>query len=113
MLQQIGHFINSKQVIPSDEEVISVFSPIDGSLLGTVPSASEKTVNEVVACAKQAFKTWSKTPVKERVQVLFRFKTLLETHITELSELIQRENGKTFAEAKAEIDKGIEVLEFV
>lgn len=112
MLQQTGHFTNGKQLIPADEEVISVFSPIDGSLLGTVPSASEKTVNEVVACAKQAFKTWSKTPVKERVQVLFRFKTLLEIHITELSELIQRENGKTFAEAKAEIDKGIEVLEF-
>lgn len=112
MLQQTGHFTNGKQLIPADEEVISVFSPIDGSLLGTVPSASEKTVNEVVACAKQAFKTWSKTPVKERVQVLFRFKTLLEIYITELSELIQRENGKTFAEAKAEIDKGIEVLEF-
>lgn len=112
MIQQAGHFTNSKQLIPSDEETISVFSPIDGSLLGTVPSASEKTINEVVACAKEAFKTWSKTPVKERVQVLFRFKTLLETHTTELSTLIQRENGKTFAEAKAEIDKGIEVLEF-
>ncbi len=71
-----------------------------------------KQVDHAVSIATEAFKSWSTTPVKERVQILFRFKTLLEKNIQELSELIHLENGKTIAESRAEIDKGIEVLEF-
>lgn len=107
-----GHFTNGQAWIPAQENLIEVHSPLDGTLLGAVPVGTPSTIDQVVENATTAFKTWSKTPLKERVQVLFRFKTLLEKHSTELADLIQLENGKTWPEAKAEIDKGIEVLEF-
>jgi malonate-semialdehyde dehydrogenase (acetylating) / methylmalonate-semialdehyde dehydrogenase len=107
-----GHFTAGSQWTPVHESTIAVYSPLDGSLIGAVPKAGADTVDQVVENASKAFRIWSATPVKERVQVLFRFKNLLEKHSGELSALIQLENGKTLAEAKAEIDKGIEVLEF-
>ena len=107
-----GHFTNGQPWIPAQENLIEVHSPLDGTLLGAVPIATASTIDQVVENASEAFKSWSKTPLKERVQVLFRFRNLLEKHLAELTDLIQLENGKTWAEAKAEIDKGIEVLEF-
>ena len=62
--------------------------------------------------AKAAFPGWSKTPIKERVQVFFRYKYLLEKNLQELAALISEENGKTIAEAIAEIEKCIELTEF-
>jgi malonate-semialdehyde dehydrogenase (acetylating) / methylmalonate-semialdehyde dehydrogenase len=107
-----GHFTNGQPWIPAQENLIEVHSPLDGTLLGAVPIATASTIDQVVKNATEAFKSWSKTPLKERAQVLFRFRNLLEKHLAELTDLIQLENGKTWAEAKAEIDKGIEVLEF-
>ncbi|HPH20155.1 MAG TPA: CoA-acylating methylmalonate-semialdehyde dehydrogenase [Haliscomenobacter sp.] len=107
-----GHYTAGQPWIPAQENTIAVYSPLDGALIGAVPIATPDTIDQVVHHASRAFVAWSATPLKERVQVLFRFKTLLEKHGSELSDLIQLENGKTRAEAKAEIDKGIEVLEF-
>ena len=69
-------------------------------------------LDSAVKAAKAAFPAWSKTPIKERVQVFFRYKLLLEKHSRELAELVQEENGKTYAEALAEIEKSIELTEF-
>lgn len=110
--QTRGHYTGAYEWIPAGESTLEVISPLDGAILGAVPLASPQTVNEIVQQAQTAFVSWSATPLKERVQVLFRFKTLLEQHHVELANLIQAENGKTWAEAKAELDKGIEVLEF-
>jgi malonate-semialdehyde dehydrogenase (acetylating)/methylmalonate-semialdehyde dehydrogenase len=107
-----GHYTFGHEWIPAGESNLEVYSPLDGSHLGGVPIATSPTIDQVVENANTAFKTWSSTPLKERVQVLFRFKTLLEKHHVELADLIQAENGKTWTEAKAEIDKGVEVLEF-
>src|SRR5213075_682126 len=67
---------------------------------------------DAVKTAQAAFPAWSKTPIKERVQVFFRYKTLLEKHLKELAELCSEENGKTYSEAVAEIEKCIELTEF-
>lgn len=107
-----GHFVGGEQIVPAHEPLIEINSPLDGRVLGAVPIASEATVNAAVASASQAFRQWANTPVKDRVQVLFRFKALLERDIAVLAELIHAENGKTIAEGRAEIEKGIEVLEF-
>ena len=85
---------------------------MDGSLLSEVPMSSAKDLNDAVAAAAKAFPAWSKTPIKERVQVFFRYKYLLEKHLKELSELVQEENGKTYTEATAEVEKSIELTEF-
>ena len=91
---------------------IDVISPIDGSTLGSVEAADAAAVDAAVARAKEAFAGWGSTPVKERVQPLFRFKQLVETHIAELSKIVSDENGKTVGEAEAGIRKGLEVVEY-
>ncbi len=74
--------------------------------------SGKDAVDEAVKTASAAFEEWSQKTLKERVQVFFKYKQLLEENMDELSELIQEENGKTFGEAKAEIEKSIEVTEF-
>jgi malonate-semialdehyde dehydrogenase (acetylating)/methylmalonate-semialdehyde dehydrogenase len=109
---EIKNYVGGKFVSNTGERFLEVVSPIDGTLLSRVPLSTSKDLDEAVICAKKAFETWSKTPVKERVQVFFRYKTLLEKHMAELSELVHLENGKTLDEARAEVEKSIELTEF-
>jgi len=108
----IQNYIGGKFVDASSARTLDVISPLDGNLLSTVPMSTAKDIDMAVKAAKAAFQTWSKTPIKERVQVFFRYKTLLEKHLKELSELVQEENGKTYIEATAEVEKSIELTEF-
>ncbi|GAB4094203.1 CoA-acylating methylmalonate-semialdehyde dehydrogenase [Flaviaesturariibacter terrae] len=108
----IQNFIDGQFVPSQSGRSMTVVSPLDGQLLSTVPMSDATALEQAVAAAKKAFPTWSRTPIKERVQVFFRYKTLLEKNIVELSTLVMEENGKTYDEAKAEIDKCIELTEF-
>jgi malonate-semialdehyde dehydrogenase (acetylating)/methylmalonate-semialdehyde dehydrogenase len=80
--------------------------------LSQLPCSSAIDIDIAVTAAQNAFQTWSKTPVKERVQVFYRYKTLLEEHLFELAALGTEENGKTISESVAEIEKCIELTEF-
>lgn len=91
---------------------LEVISPLTGSPLGNIAVADAAAVDASVQRAAEAFQTWSLTPVKERVQPLFRFKQLVEKNLRELSELVTAENGKTVEESEAGIRKGLEVVEF-
>ena len=102
-----GEFTNS-----SASRKLDVISPLDGNKLSEVPMSSASDLDEAVRAAKAVFPHWSKTPIKERVQVFFKFKTLLEKNIQELGELCSEENGKTIGESIAEIEKCIELTEF-
>ncbi len=104
--------IGGKFVDASSLRTLDVISPLDGSLLSSVPMSTAKDLDTAVKAAKAAFKTWSRTPIKERVQVFFRYKTLLEKNLKELAELCSEENGKTYGESVAEIEKCIELTEF-
>ena len=109
----VQNYINGKFVDnPSPLRSLDVISPIDGNLLSKVPMSTAIELDAAVKAAKAAFPGWSKTPIKERVQVFFRYKYLLEKHSRELAELVQEENGKTYGEALAEIEKSIELTEF-
>ncbi len=108
----IQNFIGGKFVNPTTEKTMDVISPLDGTLLSKVPMSSVKDLDAAVQAAKAAFPSWSRTPIKERVQVFFRYKTLLEKHLKELAELCSEENGKTYGESVAEIEKSIELTEF-
>jgi len=108
----IQNFINGAFVTPVTSKTMQVISPIDGTLLSTVPMSTKEDLNVAVEAAAKAFPAWSKTPIKERVQVFFRYKTLLEKHLKELAELCSEENGKTYGESVAEIEKCIELTEF-
>ncbi len=107
-----GHYIQGEVLDAGTGKYIEVSSPLDGSVLGAVPDADAQVVDKAVISALEAFRTWGQMPVKERVQVLFRFKHLLEKNIDSVADLVSKENGKTHQEAKAEIEKGIEVTEF-
>ncbi len=106
------NFINGKFIAASGKRSLDVISPVDGTLLSTVPMSTADDLNAAVKAAKAAFISWSKTPIKERVQVFFRYKTLLEKNLQELAALCSEENGKTIGESIAEVEKCIELTEF-
>lgn len=108
----VKNFVNGQFVSDGIRDTMEVISPLDGTLLSEVPMSNAEDLNLAVSSAKAAFKTWGKTPIKERVQVFFRFKALLEKNKAELAELVSQENGKTLEEGLAEIDKSIELTEF-
>ncbi len=108
----IQNYCNGQFVPATGKEVLPVISPVDGTLLSTVPLSTAADLDKAVAAAKAAFPAWSRMPIKERVQVFFRYKTLLEKHLDELAQLCTEENGKTYAESVAEIEKCIELTEF-
>ncbi|KAA3657475.1 MAG: methylmalonate-semialdehyde dehydrogenase (CoA acylating) [Calditrichaeota bacterium] len=89
-----------------------VFSPLDGSVISTMPLSTKSDLDVAVDAAQKAFSEWSNTTIKERVQVFFRYKTLLEQNLEELATIVHIENGKTMAEARAEVAKSIELTEF-
>lgn len=107
------HFIQGRRhATPELRPLTPLVSPVDGSPLGTVHAADHALVDSTVQQAHTAFSTWGSTPVKERVQILFRFKSLLEQHLAEVAAQVTAENGKTLAESTAGIQRGIEVIEF-
>jgi malonate-semialdehyde dehydrogenase (acetylating)/methylmalonate-semialdehyde dehydrogenase len=108
----VQNYINGQFVNASTDQTLPVISPLDGTLLSTVPLSTPKDLDAAVRAAKIVFPAWSHTPIKERVQVLFRYRHLLETHLKELAALVSEENGKTMGEAIAEIEKCIELTEF-
>ena len=108
----VKNYINGEFVDASTSKSLDVFSPIDGQHLSTVPLSAVSDLDAAVAAAKKAFPIWSRTPIKERVQVFFRYRTLLEKHLVELAELCSEENGKIYSESVAEIEKCIELTEF-
>ena len=108
----VQNYINGKFVDASSLRSLDVISPIDGNLLSKVPMSVAKDLDEAVKAAKAAFPGWSRTPIKERVQVFFKYKYLLEKNLQELAALVSEENGKTIGEAIAEIEKCVELTEF-
>ena len=101
-----GKFVNGVK------KMMEVISPLDGVLLSEVPLSTKSDLNDAVEAAQKAFESWSTTPIKERVQIFFRYKTLMEKNLRELGALVQRENGKTLDEAIAEVEKSIELTEY-
>jgi malonate-semialdehyde dehydrogenase (acetylating) / methylmalonate-semialdehyde dehydrogenase len=94
------------------DSYLDVLDPSDGSVISRVPVSSGREVDAAVRAASVAFPAWSATPIKERVQVLYRYRALLERHLEELATLITREHGKIRSEAEAEVLKAIELTEF-
>jgi malonate-semialdehyde dehydrogenase (acetylating) / methylmalonate-semialdehyde dehydrogenase len=108
----LKNYINGQFVPSVNKRTMEVISPLDGAVLTEVPMSTNEDLSNAVEAARAAFHKWSKTPIKERVQVFFRYKFLLEKNLKELAELCSEENGKTYGESVAEIEKCIELTEF-
>ncbi|WP_454876532.1 CoA-acylating methylmalonate-semialdehyde dehydrogenase [Pseudomonas farris] len=108
----IGHYIDGQVQDSGSERFSNVFNPATGSVQARVGLASQKTVDDAVASALKAFPAWSEQSSLRRSRVMFKFKELLDRHHNELAEIISREHGKVFSDAKGEVTRGIEIVEY-
>lgn len=111
-IREVLNFIGGKWVEARASKFLPVMNPSIGQQIANVPLSTAQDVDDAVRSAAKAFKGWSNTPMKERAQVMYRYKYLMEKQIEELAALVHEENGKTMTEARAEIEKAIEVTEF-
>lgn len=96
----------------SPGNMIEVISPLTGASIGSAPESSLEQVDRAVVSADAAYSAWSQKTYKQRAQYLFRLRELITSRLEALAETVSNESGKTIAEAKAGILKGIEVIEF-
>ena len=94
------------------KETVNIISPINGEQIGNIELNTKEDLDIAVETAKEAFETWKTESLRNRAQILYNYRELLLQNIDSLSDLIQLENGKTIDEARAEIEKAIEVTEF-
>ncbi|MGE0756446.1 MAG: CoA-acylating methylmalonate-semialdehyde dehydrogenase [Pirellulaceae bacterium] len=93
-------------------ETLEIVSPLDGTLLSVAPLSTATDVEAAVVAASAASRDWAERTLRQRADIFFRYRALLESHRDELAQLVHEENGKTHAEGLAEVDKAIELTEF-
>ena len=106
------HFIDGQWRHITGSSTSPVFNPSTGEEIAATPLADAVLVDEAVQSAQAAFPGWWETPAVDRVQVLFRFKTLLESQVEELVTLVSTEHGKTLSEARGDVRRGIQMVEY-
>lgn len=106
------NFIGGEWRAPTNVASTPVYNPSTGDAIAETPLCSSQHVNEAVEAAAAAFPAWMETPPVERARVLFKFKMLLEDHFEELIRLNTKEHGKTLAESRGDVKRGIEMVEF-
>lgn len=104
--------IHGKWSVPSHSETSTVYNPSTGEVLSQTPHCEDEVIDRAVASAREAFVGWSETPPIERARLMFRYKMLLEEHFEELATLVTEEHGKTKTEARGDVRRGIEVVEY-
>jgi malonate-semialdehyde dehydrogenase (acetylating) / methylmalonate-semialdehyde dehydrogenase len=111
-MREIGHFIGGKNVKGTSGRTADVFQPMTGEVIAKVALASKAEARAAVENAKAAQPTWANTNPQRRARVLFKFLELMRRDHNQLAELLAREHGKTIADAKGDIQRGVEVVEF-
>src|SRR5437868_3363487 len=110
-VSRLGNYYAGAWHASTASEFLPIADPATDEVLGEVPLSSAAEATAVIDAAAAAFPEWRRTPPEDRIQYLFKLKQLLEEHLEELARLITLENGKTLAEARAEIRRGIESVE--
>lgn len=112
-METLKNYINGKWVVSQEKTTVDVLNPANQQVLGRVPMGNKTglDVQSAVEAASAALKDWKDTPAMKRVQPLYKLKQLLEEHLDQIAELITLECGKSFAESRAEIQRGIENVE--
>ena len=107
-----GNWVDNKWLDSSSENRISVISPYFDKQIATIPDSGKSDLDIAVEKAKSAFPNWADTNIRDRAQIMFRFKSIIEKDIDNLAELIALDNGKTIADARGSILRGVEVIEY-
>lgn len=113
-METIRHWINNEYTAgaPEDSDTADVTNPATGEVTGRVHMGTAATADEAVAAAKAAFPAWRDTSLTKRMQILFRYRELLNARKEELAALITAEHGKVLDDALGEVTRGLEVVEF-
>jgi malonate-semialdehyde dehydrogenase (acetylating)/methylmalonate-semialdehyde dehydrogenase len=111
-MQVIGNFINGERVVSESSRNAPVFNPATGEQTKLVTLSTVSETEAAIAVAQTAFETWSKVTPLNRSRIMFRFKALMEENIDQLAKMITLEHGKVLSDAKGELTRGIEVVEF-
>src|SRR5690348_11721943 len=111
MSYTVPHYINGKFVATKNAFLHPIYNPATGEIIGQTVFADKITTEQAIQAAKAAQPEWAAMPAVKRARILFKYKELLEKHIAELAELITKEHGKTLADAKGSIMRGVEALE--
>ncbi|TVU91935.1 CoA-acylating methylmalonate-semialdehyde dehydrogenase [Vreelandella titanicae] len=111
-MQTLSHYLNGQLSAGQSQRTSPVYNPATGEQSAQVALATADETREAVRIADEAFVAWSKTSPLKRSRILFKFKALVEEHTDELARLISSEHGKVFSDAKGEVTRGLEVVEF-
>jgi malonate-semialdehyde dehydrogenase (acetylating) / methylmalonate-semialdehyde dehydrogenase len=111
-MKTLSHYLNGQLSAGQSQRTSPVYNPATGEQSAQVALATADETREAVGIADEAFVAWSKTSPLKRSRILFKFKALVEEHTDELARLISSEHGKVFSDAKGEVTRGLEVVEF-
>src|SRR3984893_13127431 len=111
-MREIGHFVGGKEVKGGSGRFVDVFNPNTGEVQAKVALAKHAEVEHAIAVAQAAQPAWAATNPQRRARVLMKFLDLAQKEFDELARLLSSEHGKTFADAKGDIQRGLEVVEF-
>ncbi|HEV3202002.1 MAG TPA: CoA-acylating methylmalonate-semialdehyde dehydrogenase [Bryobacteraceae bacterium] len=110
-VETVSFYINGAWEKPEGRTMQAVTNPATGAVLAEVPYATEADVDRAVRTAHDAFLKWREVPVVDRVQVLYRYKTLLDKYADDVARILTGENGKTTEDARAEVRRMIQMVE--
>lgn len=102
-VRTLNFLVNGAWEDAPDRRHHPVTNPATGEVIAQAPYANEEDVDRVARAAHAAFLTWREVPVVERVQVLYRYKDLLDKHADEVARILSRENGKTLDDARGSV----------
>jgi malonate-semialdehyde dehydrogenase (acetylating)/methylmalonate-semialdehyde dehydrogenase len=111
-IKDIHHWVNGREVAAASGRFGDVYNPALGSVASRVSFATTEEVGQALAAAQTAFAGWAATPPLRRARVMFKFKDLIEQNLDALARLISSEHGKVVSDARGEVTRGLEVVEF-
>ena len=109
--ERLRYLVDNEWRVSKTAKHMPVMDPSTGKQIAEAPCCTQEEVDSAVAAAARAFPGWRDTPIPTRIQLMFRFKQLIDAHLDELTELVATENGKVLAEARGDVLKALEVVE--
>ena len=110
-MHHVQQLINGQFTQSSTDEWIDITDPATQEVIAKVPQTTNDEINQAVAAAKTAFETWRKTPITTRARIFLKYQSLIRDHMDELAEILTAEQGKTIADARGDVFRGLEVVE--
>jgi malonate-semialdehyde dehydrogenase (acetylating)/methylmalonate-semialdehyde dehydrogenase len=111
-VEKVRTLVGGQWETPACPRFGEVYNPSIGLVIAQVPLCTATEVDRAVQAAAAALPGWAETPVVERARIFFRYRDLLDRHADEIAHLVTREHGKTLAESRALVQRGVEMVEF-